>query len=162
MGHRGNFVIIEDGKVAAYHDQWAGLGSPAALLEGPEGCLAGVKNFTRVEELLAWEWCEGGWLVDLDARTVIVFGECSLEVFEEAGEDMESPDLLALRHLSDGDPVAYFRAIAARWPNWTLRWDQGGTDAFSSYLRERKLSSGLRLPNPSERKHPVPFEFLAK
>ena len=153
--------MIKDSKVRMHCDQWAGLGSPAALLDGPDACLAAVQNMECTDELYKWEWCEGGWLLDFDSKTAIVFGECPLDAFEEAGADMNAPDIKALQRLADGDPVAYFRFVAPKWSGWTLRWDQGGSDAFSVHLQSQKLAAGLRLPQPTKRKHSPPLEFVS-
>lgn len=158
MGHRANFVVIKDGVVVAYVDDWAALGCVYYVTDGLEKALSELKDMELTNELLDWAFCEGGFLVDYDKSLLIVFGEfIDAEDFEdddvevEQGEDDveydESEPTFDLEKEA-ADARAFLEQIHPAWPGWTLRWDQRGADAFSDHLRARSLTT-ITTPAPS-------------
>lgn len=75
MGHRANFVLIHDAEGAAYHDQWAALGSTYAFAGGPADATAAAEAAEPTTELLDWAFAEAGFLLDFDEYVAIVFGQ---------------------------------------------------------------------------------------
>src|SRR5512147_2670896 len=97
MGARANFVIIKNGIATAYHDHWAALGCLQMFAEGPDKALQALEIMDQTNELMESVWAEGGYLVDFDHRTAIVFGY--LDLIEEDFSEMERDEAENLRAL---------------------------------------------------------------
>lgn len=174
MGHRANFVVIENGAAQAYYDNWAGLGAAFAIAEGPGPAIEGLKEFEPTNELLDWAFAEGGFLVDLDERLVIVFGELDdmsdefADVDEDGGDDPEEGgdfDEDGEDQSDETEPCAekyasYFAEISPNWHGWRLRYDDRGVDAFAEHLQLRGIAS-IELQEPSHSGSLERFEFQA-
>jgi hypothetical protein len=155
MGHRANFVVIEDGKAEAFYDQWAGLGCAFAISEGPARAVDSARESEPTTELLDWAFAEGGYLIDFDEQVVIVFGELEdfsdeFGDFDEDGADDDSDDDEPEDDADEDDDAAedayaqkyqqYFDEIAPNWAGWRLRWDDRGVDAFAEHLQRRGIA----------------------
>lgn len=164
MGHRANFVLVEDGNAEAFYDQWAGLGCAFAIGEGPEAAASNARQSDSTDELLDWAFAEGGYLIDFDERLVIVFGELD-DLSDEFGgfdedddndnyeDEDESYDETSEVDDDEADSTAkkyqaFFEEIAPNWGGWLLRWDDRGVDAFAEHLTKRGISS-IELQEPS-------------
>ena len=156
MGHRANFVVIEDGKAEAFFDQWAGLGCAFAISEGPGAAVTAARESEPTNELLDWAFAEGGYLIDFDEQLVLVFGDLDdmsegLDGFDEDGEeDVDEPNDYGSddddEDEDESDSTAekykhFFEEIAHNWGGWLLRWDDRGVDAFAEHLIKRGISS---------------------
>ena len=86
MGHRANFVVIRGGDARAYFDSWAALGCIHSVADGPEDAAASAAQFEATDELLDWAFMEGGYLVDFDEKTLIVFGLTDEDLADEFSE----------------------------------------------------------------------------
>jgi hypothetical protein len=152
MGHRANFVVIRDGKGAAYYDQWAALGSTYAFAGGPADATAAAEAAEPTTELLDWAFAEAGFLLDFDECVAIVFGQpepIDLDEFAEFG----AQELAAVNDLEtalERGALEFLKAIAPQWTGWHLIWDERGVDAFAAHLARRSIGSIVTQP----RKHP--------
>jgi hypothetical protein len=153
MGHRANFVLIRDGRGAAYSDQWAALGSTYAFAGGPADATAATQAAEPTAELLDWAFAEAGYLLDFDERMAIVFGHPEPIDLEELAE-FGGQELGAANELDaalERGPLEFLKAIAPRWTGWQLRWDERGVDAFAAHLTRRGIGSIITQPT----KHPA-------
>ncbi|MCA9609195.1 MAG: hypothetical protein KC619_26520 [Myxococcales bacterium] len=147
MGHRANFVIIEDGEASAYVDGWAALGCTFAFAEGPRDAATGARGCEPTDELLPWAFAEAGYLIDHDQRVAIVFGvpDYDPQASDDGGWHAETWAAI------EAGPEAFLRQIAPAWSGWTLWWDDRGTDAFADHLAERGITSIAAAP-PTDRR----------
>ena len=176
MGHRANFVVIRDGAAEAYYDDWAALGCIHCVKDGPDDAAKLASDFEPTDELLDWAFMEGGYLIDFDEKTLIVFGmtEDDLggefafddEDDEGIGNDDQAEDEAAAEDPDDewneegedefdkeaerAAAVAFLEGIAPHWKGWTLRWDQRGADAFAEHLAHRSIRSLKTQPASAE------------
>jgi hypothetical protein len=151
MGHRANFVVIQQGSALAYFDDWAGLGAAFAVADGPAVAIASLEEFSPTTALLDWAFAEGGFLLDMDEKVLIVFGELDdpLDDFDDVDDDdAEQEDLAASGDdLVDDESSSvqayteYFRQIAGKWQGWSLRYDDRGVDAFAEQLQRRGITT---------------------
>lgn len=171
MGHRANFVVIENGAAQAYYDNWAGLGAAFAIADGPGPAIESLKEFEPTHELLDWAFAEGGFLIDFDQSLVIVFGDLDdlsdeLADFDDEGDDEADEDLEEDDEENDEtDSYAekyanYFTEIAPHWRGWRLRYDDRGVDAFAEHLKLRGVSS-IEAQEESHPESSEQFEFQA-
>ncbi len=175
MGHRANFVVIENGAAQAYYDNWAGLGAAFAIADGPGPAVDSLKEFEPTHELLDWAFAEGGFLVDFDQSLVIVFGELDdlsdeLADYDDEGDedDDDEDDDDGEEDEEEGDETDsyaerytnYFADIAPNWHGWRLRYDDRGVDAFAEHLSVRGISS-IEVQEPSHPESTEQVEFQA-
>jgi hypothetical protein len=161
MGHRANFVVIRDCVAEAYQDDWAALGCVDFLVDGPESAIEAARGFDSVDELLDWSFAEGGYLIDVDHRLLIVFGQIDddtndfLEIEEDdslSDEELKAKDHeFALKQYQE-----LFDSCSESWRGWTLRWDERGVDAFAMQLKTRGINT-IRTAAPS---HEVDAEYF--
>ncbi len=85
------------------------------LFWGPEHALAFVRGQKATDEWLDDVWCEGGALVDLHRRELMLFG----------GEDIQHD---VLRHR------VTLAAMRVMWPAWEVRWAFEGLGDFVDHL----------------------------
>lgn len=142
MGHRANFVLIRDGAAAAYHDQWAALGSTFAFAGGPAEAVAQAEAAERTTELLEWAFAEAGFLLDFDEKVAIVFGQPEPVDPAELGEFMEGAAAAGeIDSALERGPLDFLKSIAVRWSGWRLSWDDRGVDAFAAHLAHRQITT---------------------
>jgi hypothetical protein len=144
MGSRANFVVIRNGKAAAYYDQWAAMGCVYAFADGPDGAVAVLEPMEPCTELMDWAFAEGGYLLDFDEKRAIVFGlpgdDLDLEELEGVDPD-ELAQGSAVHEALLESPSAFLASVAPRWAGWLLRWDDAGVDAFSAHLERRGIDN---------------------
>ncbi|MCI5219549.1 MAG: hypothetical protein D3914_10270 [Candidatus Electrothrix sp. LOE2] len=135
MGHRANFVVIQNSSTKAYWDNWAALGSLYSFAAGPDEAIKFLTDFKPTTELLDWAFAEGGYLLDFDASTAIIFGfpidEAEFEFFglKESPDDEQTEEFMS----------KYLQEIASKWTGWKLIFDDRGVDAFASYLQLKNI-----------------------
>jgi hypothetical protein len=130
VGQRANIVVIQDGQVDLYYCHWCAATLPADLFWGPEHAVAFARRQRDartigpeipmrrpdLSSLSASEperpgaegwldnaWAEGGAVIDLDQKTLILYG----------GEDI--PRDIPLRRL-------YLELLEIVWQGWEVRW----------------------------------------
>jgi hypothetical protein len=163
MGHRANFVLIQQGSARAYHDQWAALGSTWAFAAGPDEAVPAAELGSPTTELLDWAFAEAGYLLDFDECEAIVFGypefsddfdPSALAGIEgiEGLEGLASIDPLKQSEIAQvkaalqQGPLEFLRSIAPRWKGWLLRWDDRGVEAFADHLARRGITTIATQP----------------
>ncbi len=140
MGHRANFVLIEDGKARAFEDQWAALGCTLSLEEGAKKLKRELpKVYAATEELMDWAFAEAGILIDYDERVCIAFGHPEVNL-EELPEEYAAEIREVMEAFEAGWPT-FVSFIAKGWAGFTLVWDGRGVDAFALHLARRKITS---------------------
>jgi hypothetical protein len=115
MGHRANYVIIEDGQPAIYFSRWGALTIPAVLLSGPDATTAYVRALTPDDALLDDTWAEGGLALHLGQRELRFFGGLVIE----SSPYLRRPLLRALRML---------------WQGWSVEWAAHGIADLALFL----------------------------
>lgn len=109
MGHRANLVIVREGHYELYYNHWCAITMPEDLFWGEREGLRFIEMQKRVgpQEWLDDVWAEGGALMDLDRRRLLLFG----------GEDIQY-DILLQR--------LYLKLMAFTWPGWDVQWAYEG------------------------------------
>ena len=74
MGHRANYVIVEDGKQEVYFANWGALTLAYDIFFGPETTAAFMRTHLSVEYLLDDVFCEGVALLDFDNKKLLFCG----------------------------------------------------------------------------------------
>ncbi len=132
MGHKANFVVIQNGSAKAYQDNWAALGSLLLFAEGPDKATKILVDFESTTELLDWAFAEGGYLIDFDTNTAIIF---------DFPGDEDELEFYGLDDSTDEQEFApkYLQKIASKWKGWKLFFDDRGVDAFTMYFNSKKI-----------------------
>ncbi|OWR30752.1 hypothetical protein CDO73_09170 [Saccharibacillus sp. O23] len=109
MGHRANLVIVREGNYELYYNHWCAITMPEDLFWGEHEGLRFIEMQKRVgpQEWLDDVWAEGGALMDLDRRRLLLFG----------GENIKY-DILLQR--------LYLKLTAFTWPGWDVQWAYEG------------------------------------
>jgi hypothetical protein len=117
MGHRANLVIVENQEHQLFYSHWCANSLDRNLFWGVEHSLAFIRLQEEVNELgwLDEVWAEGGVVVDLDNKILLLFG----------GEDLIY-DIL-LRHF-------YLQLIQQVWRGWTVKWAYQGIVDIAGYV----------------------------
>lgn len=165
MGHRANFVIVREGRVEVFYDQWAGSGSTYTFASGAHEAEAMARETEPTSELMAWAWAEGGYLLDYDEKTAIVFGHPEPLDFDDYDEPV--PELEGAKGQMSGidealleGPVSFLRLVAPKWKGWLLKWDERGVDAFAEHLKGRGITT-VETQAPSHPEGASRAEFQA-
>lgn len=142
MGCRANFVVIEQGAAKAYYAQWGGMGCVYSFADGPDSAVAAMEDMEEVDGLMDWAFAEGGYLIDLDRRSAIVFGSPMIDddQLEEMDDDM-AEEVRSVNQTLDQGARAYLEHITPAWNGWQITWDQRGVDAFALHLAERGITT---------------------
>lgn len=152
MGHRANYVLIQNGTATAFYDQWRAMGCIYAFAGGPNEAAAVASAAQPTTELLDWAFAEGGFLLDFDEKRAIIFGM--------PGEPMDPADLAELcdvdpAEVQQADPLGqtleagpeeYLRSITLQWAGWSLSWDDRGVDSFAAHLSRRQIAGIVAQP----------------
>jgi hypothetical protein len=75
VGHRANYIIIENRQTSIYYTRFGALNIPTVLLEGPEATYAYIHKQTLDDILLDSVWAEGGLLMDIDNRFLCFYND---------------------------------------------------------------------------------------
>jgi hypothetical protein len=117
MGQRANLIVVENGAYELYYSHWCANTLPRDLFWGPDHALSFVRIQRRVDESgwLDEVWAEGGAVVDLDRRLLLLYG----------GEDLNYE--VPIRRL-------YLALLRAVWEPWTVRWAHEGIAEIAEYV----------------------------
>jgi len=76
MGHRANYVIRKNGRIALYYAQWGGLTVPEDIFWGPDAADKFIRKQKMVNPLhwLDDVWGEGGVALNWDDKCITLFG----------------------------------------------------------------------------------------
>lgn len=131
MGQRANYVIVGDGGFELFYSHWGANQVVRDFFWGPEHALAFVRAQDPTGEWLDEIWCEGGALVDVPKKTLLVFG----------GENLCYDPLLRRVTLASMQRV---------WAGWEVRWAREGLGDFVDHLG---LSRDLVRSNQARETH---------
>ena len=137
MGQRANLVILRNAEWQLFYDHWCANRLDIELFWGPLLATSFIEQRAPLPDKNDWldeVWCEGGVILDEDAQLLTWFG----------GEDIE--DDIPLRRV-------FFELMKRQWPDWQLRWAEGGIVELGCYLGlsaekflvNRKPSGGFRV-----------------
>ena len=159
MGHRANFVIIENGRATAYRDRWAALGCTFTLMDGPGEARSAARSSEPTTELMDWAFAEAGYLLDFDENRAIAFGHPDLPLDDDFLEADTAAAMNAAMDALNQGPAEFFKHVAAKWRGWTLVWDDRGVDAFAEHLARRSITVIQTQPASHPAKTADPVEF---
>lgn len=115
MGHRANFVVVQNGKPSLYYSRWAAVTLPQSIFFGPEFALRYIETLQPTDALLDDVWCEGAAIMDQDARCLLFF----------VGDIRYHPGLRRY----------FLPLLSHNWPGWDVRWADQGIVDLALYLR---------------------------
>lgn len=115
MGHRANFVIVENSKYQIYYSHWGANTIPCDFFWGPEHAIQYIKIQRPVNGWLDNTWAEGGVLVDLDHKVLILFGG-EIEITN-----------LPYR-------IIYLFLLQQVWEDWNIAWANEGIADLADYV----------------------------
>jgi hypothetical protein len=142
MGSQANIVVVQDGKYDLFYCHWCAASLPSDLFWGPAHAVAYARNqldpkplvrnvpvrrFSPSRQSDSWSpavdasgwlndvWAEGGAVIDLDCKTLILYG----------GEDLGSH--IPLRRL-------YLQLLQEVWEGWAIRWAKRGILDMAEYV----------------------------
>lgn len=118
MGQRANLIIIENFTYCLYYSHWCAISLPKDLFWGPEHALNFIKMQKRVDKETGWLdeiWAEGGTVLDLDKKKLLLYG----------GEELRQ-DILLRR--------VYMEALARVWEGWNVKWASEGIADLAEYV----------------------------
>lgn len=163
MSERSNVVIIRDRKADAYFDSYGALAIIPWFRSGPEEASKYIKETSVLtDELLDWQWAEGGGLIDFDNKFALVWGPLN----EDTGFEIETEQSLLKKYGSNDDEeeddeeeddeewerskMAYLHSIKPSWLGWELCFADSGTNAISFYLKKHGFCNISINPNASQ------------
>jgi hypothetical protein len=116
MGNRANFVVVQYQDWQLYYSHWAGFRILDALIGGPELALRYAQSLRQCakDQWVDPLWADGGAIVDLDRRRVLIFGD-------ELMVDMD-------------ERRALMNVLAAVWPDYSICWAYDGTAELAGYV----------------------------
>lgn len=115
MGHRSNFVIIQNREINIYYSHWGATSIPKDIFYGPEVTIDYIQSLQPVETLLDDLWCEGGVLVDTYEKQLIFWG----------GDGYEYPPIRKY----------FISLLQLNWEGWGIRWAEQGIIDIAQYLK---------------------------
>lgn len=140
MGSRASYILIEEGKVRVFAEQWGAEFCVGRMLEGPKGCAAAARDTGETGELMHRAFCEGGYLLDFDRKVALFYGALDDARTDELAASLTDEDV------EQDDPIlaALLRKSRRKWPGWQLRVVGNGSEDFAEYLDGRGLSGQLQ------------------
>jgi hypothetical protein len=127
MGQRANFVIVEPPQFHLYYSHWCANTLPRDMFWGPAHAEAFIRRQRQVGDdgWLDTVWAEGGAVLDIQNRTLLLFG----------GEDLLYD--VPLRRL-------YLKLLGKVWQDWKVRWAHEGIVDIAEYVgvpRQKVISA---------------------
>lgn len=118
MGHRANFVLVDEAGWRLYYSHWAAVQIRSALAPGPQAATRFIAAQRlcrdRERDWLDDVWAEGGAVVDHLTRRLIFYG------------DDLTLDLPAKR--------VFLRLLELTWPGWSIRWAYDGLGDLAAHV----------------------------
>jgi hypothetical protein len=114
MGHRANFVIVQDGRRSLYYSRWAAVTIPQSLFFGPELAIRYVERLEPTDALLDEVWCEGAAIIARDDHRLLFF----------VGDIRYTPELRR----------DFLPLLGHNWPGWEIHWAHQGIVDVALYL----------------------------
>ncbi len=116
MGHRTNYILIENQEYDIYYAHWDANIIGRKLFYGPDSLIQYIRPLSVSEKLLDTIWAEGSVLVDIDKQHLLFWGD----------EFLWHNALL----------VKYFVKMLqdTTWKGWDIAWAQEGQLDIARYL----------------------------
>jgi len=161
MGQRANVVIIQEGIAKAYFDNWGALAVLPWFTLGPvEASSEFIEDFEETDELLDWEWAEGGGIIDFDKKYALMWGiiggeygmafETEKTILNKYTKNYEDEDEDWDEEYCEEFTTSFLCSIKPAWIGWELCYaDLGGVDAISVYLKEQGFTNISGNPDAS-------------
>lgn len=117
MGHRTNYILIENQEFDIYYAHWDANIIGRKLFYGAESLIQYVRPLSVSEKLLDTIWGEGSVLIDIDQKKLLFWGDEFL---------WSNPQLVScfIQMLKD-----------TTWAGWNLEWAQEGQLDIAKYLK---------------------------
>lgn len=117
MGQRANLIILHNKSYELYYSHWCANTLPNDLFWGEQYAIPYIRMQKKVNESnwLDDVWAEGGVVVDLDQRNLLLYG----------GEDILYD--IPLRNL-------FLQLMKVLWQGWTIEWALEGIAAMAAYV----------------------------
>jgi hypothetical protein len=114
MGHRANYVIVQEGETEIYQSGWGALSIVHDVFFGPEVTAAFMRSHLTNETLYDEVWCEGAALLDLTEKRLLFF----------SWYDLNEP--IVVKH--------YLAMLQANYPGWHTGLASGGIREICLYI----------------------------
>ncbi len=143
MGHRADLILVEGREYQLFCSHWRGEHAALGFVLGIYAYAAAFIRLQRPVDVSGWldeVWAEGGALLDLDEKHLLLFG----------GEDLLYD--VPLRRV-------YLELLAQVWKGWTVRWAYEGIADLADYVgyprdrgltKEAQHSTEVALTPPAE------------
>lgn len=115
MGHRANYIIVEEGKQSFYYHHWGSNQIPKDMFWGPLVVEHFIKSLEPVEQLMDDVWCEGAVVFDKDKQLLLMFG----------GESILWSNTLKR---------VYLALTKILWRDWTVKWAKNDFSSILYYI----------------------------
>lgn len=113
MGHRASYAIKENGAVSYYYSHWGANQIHSDFFFGPFPAISLVRSTSPDNQLLDDRWCEGGACIDIDKKSILLFGDIGYE--------------FSFREL-------FLELLAIAWSGWSVSWAKYGIATIADYL----------------------------
>ncbi|HAS46751.1 MAG TPA: hypothetical protein DCS93_40075 [Microscillaceae bacterium] len=116
MGHRTNYILIENQEYDVYYAHWDANIIGRKLFYGPDSLIQYIRPLSVSEKLLDTIWAEGSVLVDIDKQYLLFWGDEFL--------------------WHNSKLVTYFIKMLqdTTWREWNIEWAQEGQVDVARYL----------------------------
>ncbi len=116
MGHRTNYIILEDGQYAIYYSHWDAVAIAEKLFYGAKPLLEYVYSLDMVEDLLDDIWAEASLVIDLDLHKVLFWGD----------------EILSQQYFA----IPFFIQLLEEntWPDWKIKYAFKGQVEIAEYI----------------------------
>ena len=112
MAERAQKVVIRDGAARLFRSRWGAQSCLGVLGQGEAGLFEDLKSSEATEEWWDNSFCEGGYLVNFDAQTILVYS------WDDAIVKETKP------------------AISAAWPGWKVVEVSEGIKEFRAHVSQ--------------------------
>lgn len=107
MGHRANYILVDNDKEYVFYHHWGALSLPADFFWGYEESLHYLSTLEPSDHLLDDIWCEGAISIKPETKELILFG----------GED-----ICYNRSLRN----VFLSLLSISWSGWRVKWAEEG------------------------------------
>ncbi|GEM45771.1 hypothetical protein [Deinococcus cellulosilyticus] len=126
MGHRANFILIQEGQTFCFTDRWSGINIPNLTFWGEHLTLQhlDVQHAVVPEFLRDSLWCEGGFLLNRDQKALVFhfdYWSVDAEPLVDLNGKMYHWDIFTEFPLL---VRCYLDMVRACWPGWTIKFAQ--------------------------------------
>lgn len=121
MGHRGNYILRENGKTKIFYTHWRTYKIAHDLLVDPKEYIEYIKRFELRDQLVFYPWIEGFVIVDLD-NMKLVFSE--IEFLYQYSVRQE-----------------FLKILAKIWEGWNIEYAEKGLYKLAEKVDQSYISN---------------------